>query len=176
MFFPIYFLTTTRNLDIPLSFELDSSVSSKFFHVFIVAIGITNIGGGINVVSNYLILSFKHAFSISISSTDTSSASPVALLMREILEGGTLPRPKYELDFPLILLFFERSLSKINFLEILSNKSFFNVMIHLLKRIVLEFQFQMQLPFYLEVSSHCQESLYFRYQHPDPYLQGKPHP
>ena len=86
-----------------------------------------NIGGGINVVSNYLILSFKHAFSISISSTDTSSASPVALLMREILEGGTLPRPKYELDFPLILLFFERSLSKINFLEILSNKSFFNV-------------------------------------------------
>jgi hypothetical protein len=62
--------------DVPFSFELDSSASSKFFHGFILA------------------------FSSSNSSIDNSSASPIALWIRAILEGGTPLRSNSELDFP----------------------------------------------------------------------------
>ena len=93
-------MTTASKLDVPFSFELDSGVSSKVFHGFTMVIGLANIGGGINAVSNSLIIYFKLVFPFSISSIDTSIASLVALWIQEILEGDTPLRSNFELDFP----------------------------------------------------------------------------
>jgi hypothetical protein len=77
MFSPTYCLTIERRIDVPLNMELDSNVPSRLFHGYNVAIEITNIGEVIKGFSNSLILSFRMAFSISISPTDIFKASPV---------------------------------------------------------------------------------------------------
>jgi len=62
MFSPTYILTTTSILDVPLILEIDYGVLPRLFQGCIVAIGMTNIGGGIKALSNYLILSFRVEF------------------------------------------------------------------------------------------------------------------
>jgi hypothetical protein len=82
--------------------------------------GVANIGGGIKVASNSFNLSLSLKFSSSISIMETSNASSVTLWIQDNSDGCISLRSIMEQYFP--FLFFE-VLSKINFLEDLSNNA-----------------------------------------------------
>jgi hypothetical protein len=86
---PTYLLIETSKLDVPFNLELDYGLPSKFFKVFMVVIGLENNGGGINGFSNSLTLSFRIAFSFSISPIENFKSSLVASWNFMTLEGGT---------------------------------------------------------------------------------------
>jgi hypothetical protein len=89
MLSPTCFLIAANKLDIPFNLEIYFGQYSRVFNGCIVAIQLENKGGGIKELSNYLTLSFKIAFSFSISSIEYFKASPVASWNSMILEGGT---------------------------------------------------------------------------------------
>jgi hypothetical protein len=80
--------------------------------------GVANIGGGIKVTSNSFAPYLRVRFSSSISIMEKSNASHVTLWIEDILDGCMYLRSIVEQEFPLLLFEF---LSKINFLEYLSN-------------------------------------------------------
>jgi hypothetical protein len=93
--------------------------------------GVASMGGDIKVSSNYLIISLSLKFSSSMSIMKTSSASPVTLWIKDNFDGHISLRSMVDRD---IFLFF-KVLSKINFLEDLSNNAFFTKKVSSSKKI-----------------------------------------
>jgi hypothetical protein len=89
MFSPTYPLIETRKLDVPFNLEIDYGLPSRVLKGFIVAIRLSNNGGGIRSFSNSLTLSFKITFLFFIYPIHISKASPMASWNYMTLEGGT---------------------------------------------------------------------------------------
>jgi len=108
-------------LEIPFTLRFDYEVPWKFLRGCIMTTRVANIGEGMRVASNSLTLSLSLSFSSFILTIETPNAYHVILWIEDSFDGNMFLVSMVDHDFP--FLSFE-VLSKVNFLEDLSNKTF----------------------------------------------------
>jgi hypothetical protein len=94
-----YLLIASSKLDVPFNLKLDFGLPSRFVKGFMVVMELTNNVRGIRALSNSLTLSFRIAFSFSISQIENFKDSPMNSWNSMTFEGGVGPRPSFEETF-----------------------------------------------------------------------------